>query len=99
MEASGNMNAVPHLPPCCRKHCSNLGTLEAVLRIPAKGGDKENALTLPLGVRLCTGHARQVSVGEFTGAKFKARIFSFCRSLGDARPDFREAWLDFKTGG
>lgn len=92
------MNAVPHLPPCCRKHCSNLGTVEPVLRVPAKGGDKDNALTLPLGLRFCTGHARTASPGEFTGNPFRAKIQSFCRSLGDARPDFKAAWLEFKTG-
>lgn len=92
------MNAVPHLPPCCRKHCSNIGTVEAVLRVPARGGDKANALTLPVGVRFCTGHARTVNAGEFTGAKFRARVFSFCRSMGDARPDFKAAWLEFKPG-
>jgi hypothetical protein len=91
--------ATPPVPACSRKHCSNIATVVPVLRIPAIGGDKVNALTLPLGFPLCAGHARTVNAGEFTSRKstFRARIHSFCRSLGDARPDFPKAWLDFET--
>lgn len=92
------MSNPPPVKPCCRKHCPNLGTVEAVLRVPAKGGDKDNALTLPLGLHFCAFHKGKVNAGEFTGSMFRAKIQSFCRSLGDARPDFKAAWLDFKPG-
>lgn len=81
---------------CCRKHCPNLATVEAVLRVPAKGGDKANALTLPLGVHFCAFHKVKANVGEFTGSMIRAKVQNFCKTLGDAKPDFRNAWLEFK---
>lgn len=66
---------------------------------PPLGGTKDNALTLPLGIGLCIGCSTSASAGEFTGPRFRRRIVRFCKSLGDAKPDFRKAWLTFKARG
>ena len=82
--------------PCCRKRCPNPANVDAALRVPAIGGDKANALTLPLGIGFCSRCAESAKPGEFTGDLFRRRIQRFCKSIGDAKPDFRNAWLEFK---
>ena len=90
-------SSAPFAPaPCCRKRCPNPAAVDAALRVPAIGGDKANALTLPLGIGLCVECAKTAKAGEFTGDRLRRQITRFCKSLGPARPDFRNAWLEFK---
>jgi len=89
--------------PCARAQCQNPAASYPVLRIPAVGGDKANALELPAAnLPLCRGHAKKIHVGEFlkNGGTLRAKVNRFCKLLeGTVKPDFKGAWLDFKPLG
>lgn len=79
-------------PVCSRKHCNNFAAVSSVVRVPAIGGAKENALSAPINFKLCTECAKRANVGEFLPDRFKRSLATFCKRQGDARPDFKRAW-------